>query len=250
MTKVFENIRKSTAHAMGGSFLLVSSRSPRLGFPCVVQRDHSRARPERDGAITQRPPQPHARPSIQQLRRSRLAFASNFGAPGQPSPATSALAVSLRQQLRRSRSTFASNTKAPANAGIDLTTMRVSKWYRKSTRKDDDSHSPSTTRVSDVVTGTSKSSYQAREPIENDEEGLAIEKDEYTSSTSTSSSVSTFSDCYDENEHNMWNPLLELFCHMKIGMHMETLVREVSTARVALSCHFALDSPCDRSESC
>ena len=72
----------------------------------------------------------------------------------------------------------------------------------------------------------------------------------YISSASTSSSVSTSSSCYDENKHNMWNPLLELFCHVQIGLRMETLADEVSTARVALSCHFALDLLCDKSDSC
>ena len=37
---------------------------------------------------------------------------------------------------------------------------------------------------------------------------------------------------------------------MQIGVHMETPVGKVSTARVALSCHFALDLPCDNSDSC
>ena len=60
-------------------------------------------------------------------------------------------------------------TKAPENAGIDLSTMRVSKWYQESTREDDDLHSPSSTRVSDVVTGTNRSSYEVREPIKNNE---------------------------------------------------------------------------------
>ena len=84
----------------------------------------------------------------------------------------------------------------------------------------------------------------------NNEAGLAMEKDDYTSSASTSSSVSTSSSCYDENEHNMWNPLLKVFCHVQVGLRMETPVDEVSTARVALSCHFALDSSCDKSDSC
>ena len=54
---------------------------------------------------------------------SRSTLASNFGAPSQPSPATSALAATFasnfgapgqpRQQLRRSWSTFASNFGAP-----------------------------------------------------------------------------------------------------------------------------------------
>ena len=46
----------------------------------------------------------------------------------------------------------------------------------------------------------------------------------------------------------MWNPLLELCCHMEIGVRMETPVDEVPTVRVALSRHFALDFPCDKSE--
>ena len=70
--------------------------------------------------------------------------------------------------------------------------------------------------------------------------GLGMEKDGYTSSAFTSSSVSTFSSCYDGSEHNMWNPLFELFCHMQIGLCMETQADEVSTARVALSCKMAL----------
>ena len=54
--------------------------------------------------------------------------------------------------------------------------MRVSKRYRESTREDDDSHS----RVSDVGTGTNRSSYQVREPIEKNEERLAMKRDDYT----------------------------------------------------------------------
>ena len=51
----------------------------------------------------------------------RSSFASHFGAPGKPSPATSVLPVNLRQQLRRSRqqlrrswSALASNFGAPS----------------------------------------------------------------------------------------------------------------------------------------
>ena len=51
----------------------------------------------------------------QQLRRSRSAFASNFGALGQPSSAASALPVNLRQQLRRSLSTSQATSALPAN---------------------------------------------------------------------------------------------------------------------------------------
>ena len=67
-------------------------------------------------------------------------------------------------------------TKAPKNAGIDPSTMRVSKWHRELTREDDDPHFPSSTRVSEDVTGTSKSSYLVREPTENGEERLAMKR--------------------------------------------------------------------------
>ena len=66
--------------------------------------------------------------------------------------------------------------KAPKNAGIDPSTMRVSKCYRESTREDDDLHLSSSSRVSEVITGTNRSSYQVREPIENDEERLAMKR--------------------------------------------------------------------------
>ena len=60
------------------------------------------------------------------------------------------------------------------------------------------------------------------------------------SSTSSSSS--------EEEDHNLWSPLLELFYHWQIGQCMEAFVDEVSTARMALSCHFALDILCDKAQ--
>ena len=65
-------------------------------------------------------------------------------------------------------------TKAPENAGIDPSTMRVSKWYQGPTREDDDPHFPSSNRVSDIFTGVDRASYQEQEPIENDEDRLAM----------------------------------------------------------------------------
>ena len=53
------------------------------------------------------------------------------------------------------------------------------KWikiYLEPTREEDDPHFPSSSRVSDALTGADKASYQVREPIENDEERLAIEE--------------------------------------------------------------------------
>ena len=67
-------------------------------------------------------------------------------------------------------------TEAPENAGIDLSTTRVSKWYQEPTRDDADSQFSSSSRESDVFTGTSGTSYQEREPIENDEERLAMKR--------------------------------------------------------------------------
>ena len=68
--------------------------------------------------------------------------------------------------------------EAPENAGIDPSTMRVSKWYPETTREDDDSHFSSSNRVSDVLTGTHKTSYQGQEPIENGEQRLAMKRGE------------------------------------------------------------------------
>ena len=60
-------------------------------------------------------------------------------------------------------------------------------------------------------------------------------------------SLSSMSSSNSDGEvHNLWSPLLELFYHTQIGQGMETMVDEISTARVALSCHFALDILCDK----
>ena len=67
-------------------------------------------------------------------------------------------------------------TEAPENASIDPSTMRVSKWYQEPTREDDDSHFSSSSCVSDVFTGTSRTSYMEREPVEKDEERLAMKR--------------------------------------------------------------------------
>ena len=54
--------------------------------------------------------------------------------------------------------------------------MRVSKWYQEPTRQDNDPLNSSSNRVSDNFTGADRTSYQVREPIENDEEWLAMKK--------------------------------------------------------------------------
>ena len=67
-------------------------------------------------------------------------------------------------------------TEAHENAGSDPSTMRVSRWYQEPTREDDDPHIPSSSLVSDVLVGTNRTSYQVREPIENDEERLTMKR--------------------------------------------------------------------------
>ena len=61
------------------------------------------------------------------------------------------------------------------NAGIDPRTMRIGKWYQESTREDDDPRSPASNRVSDLA-GADRMSYQVREPIEKDEDRLAMQR--------------------------------------------------------------------------
>ena len=58
------------------------------------------------------------------------------------------------------------------------------------------------------------------------------------------SSISSSSS--EEQDHNEWSPLLELFFHWRIGQYMEAMVDDVSTAKVALTCHFALDVLCEK----
>ena len=67
-------------------------------------------------------------------------------------------------------------TKAADNADIDFSILGVSTWYQESTREEDDTHFPSSSRVSDALTGADTTSYQVREPIENDEERLAMKR--------------------------------------------------------------------------
>ena len=66
---------------------------------------------------------------------------------------------------------------------------------------------------------------------------------------SDTSSIFTSSESVDFNEHNIWNPVLELLFHVQVGAFMEEYVDEVDLGRIALSCHFALDVPCDKAEA-
>ena len=44
--------------------------------------------------------------------------------------------------------------------------------------------------------------------------------------------------------HNMWNPLLELLLHEQDSGIFASFVVEIDLAKIALSCHFALDLLC------
>ena len=72
--------------------------------------------------------------------------------------------------------------------------------------------------------------------------------DDETSSTFTCSSLCTFWDADEYDEHNMWSPMLGLFCHVQVGVVMDSYFDEVVMGSIALSCHFALDFLCDKAE--
>ena len=62
-----------------------------------------------------------------------------------------------------------------------------------------------------------------------------------------SSSASTVPSIDDYFEHNMWNPLLELLFLEQANGNCRLLV-EIDVAKIALSCHFALDLLCYKEE--
>ena len=66
---------------------------------------------------------------------------------------------------------------------------------------------------------------------------------------SDTSTTLTSSDPDELVEHNVWNPMLGLFCHADMGIFMEALADEKVLGRIALSRHFAQDIPCDTSEN-
>ena len=69
-----------------------------------------------------------------------------------------------------------------------------------------------------------------------------------TSSTFTCSSLCTSWDPDENDHHNMWNPMLGLFCHVQVGVLVESYF-DVVLERIALSCHFAPDLPCEKSRT-
>ena len=57
-------------------------------------------------------------------------------------------------------------------------------------------------------------------------------------------SRSTASSSGESVAHNMWNPLLELLFHGQISGAFEPFIVETDLAKIALSCHLALDLLC------
>ena len=55
------------------------------------------------------------------------------------------------------------------------------------------------------------------------------------------SCVSTASSSGESFAHNLWNPPLELLFHEQVSGAFEPFVDEIDLAKIALSCHFALD---------
>ena len=69
-----------------------------------------------------------------------------------------------------------------------------------------------------------------------------------TSSTSTCSSLLTSPDSDEHDKHNVWKPILNLFCHEYVCAVMESFLDEAAFGRFAPSCHFAIDLLCDKTE--
>ena len=61
---------------------------------------------------------------------------------------------------------------------------------------------------------------------------------------SPSSCISTASSSGGNSARNMWNPLLDLLLHVQINDVFVPFNDDIDLARVALSCHFALDLLC------
>ena len=61
---------------------------------------------------------------------------------------------------------------------------------------------------------------------------------------SPTSCVSSGSSSGGSVAHNMWDPLMELVFHVQISRAFEPFDDEVDLAKIAVSCHFALDVLC------
>ena len=62
------------------------------------------------------------------------------------------------------------------------------------------------------------------------------------------SSASTVPSIDDYFEHNVWNPVLELLFLEQVNGTFVSYLVEIDLAKIALSCHFALDLLCYKEE--
>ena len=63
-----------------------------------------------------------------------------------------------------------------------------------------------------------------------------------------SSSASTASSIDDYSEHKKWNPLLEMFFLEHVNGIIDSYLVDFDLAKIAFSCHFALDLLCFKEE--
>ena len=52
----------------------------------------------------------------------------------------------------------------------------------------------------------------------------------------------------DNDDHNMWNPMLGLLCHVQAGALKDSYLDEDVLVRIAFSCHFSLDPLSDKAD--
>ena len=63
-----------------------------------------------------------------------------------------------------------------------------------------------------------------------------------------SSSASTVSSIDNSSEHNAWNPLLDLVFLKHVSGIVDSYLGDFDLAKIAFSCHFAIDLLCDKEE--
>ena len=95
-----------------------------------------------------------------------------------------------------------------------------------------------TSQMTSCLTGTNPVTIGVDEEWEEDSDDTSYQVIRSVGSEPTNHT----SDSNELGDHNLWDPMLELFCHSDIGLLMETLVDDMVLAMVALSCHFALES--------
>ena len=107
-----------------------------------------------------------------------------------------------------------------------------SKWFQVATRKDDVPHFSSSSLAGDVFTGITRTSYQAREPKEDDEERLAMKKRRHASSIAPASCKTE-----DSRRSSVARIFVELACLIWWCLH---------TSMVWLQSNICLPTVCEK----